>query len=42
MEGWNTIVSFWDNFGLFSGATLLLVSGSVYHLKASSPNIKGS
>ena len=26
MDGWNTIVSFWD--GLFSGA--MLVSGSVY------------
>ncbi len=27
MDGWNTIVSFWD--GLFSGAGKLLVSGSV-------------
>ncbi len=28
MDGWNTIVSFWGNFGLFSEA-ILLVSGSV-------------
>ena len=29
MDGWKTIVSFWGNFGLFSGANLLLVSGRV-------------
>ena len=23
MDGWNTIVSFWGNFGLFSGAKIL-------------------
>ncbi len=32
MTGWNTIVSFWGNLGLFSGVNLLLVSGSVWEL----------
>ena len=34
MNGWKrkTIVSLWGKFGLFSGANLLLVLGSVGHI----------